>query len=63
MHPYFFSLVYRERLAQYEREAELRRQLPKQDHRLLTWFGSLLTGSRKRAPVVTNATAGAHPCP
>ncbi len=62
MHPYFFSLLYRERLAYYEREAEYRRQLPKRERHLLERFGSLLPTSRRRTTVVTGASAGARPC-
>jgi hypothetical protein len=62
MHPYFFSLLYRERLAQYEREAEYRKHLPKREHRFLKRFASLLSRSRRRAPVVATAAAKAHPC-
>ena len=62
MHPYFFSLLYPERLAQFEREAKYRRHLPKQDRRLLKRFVSLVSRSRRRAPVVTAASASARPC-
>ena len=63
MHPYLFSVIYRERLAQFERDAERRRQLPKPEPRpLRTRFGSLLSRSRRRTPVVTRTTAEARPC-
>ena len=62
MNPYYFSLVYRERLAEFERQAEIRRHLPKREHRSLRRFGSLLTRSRRPAPVVAPITAEAHPC-
>jgi hypothetical protein len=62
MHPYFFSLLYRERLAQFEREAEYRRHLPKRERRLLRHVGSLLTRSRRPAPLVPPIAAKARPC-
>ena len=62
MHPYLFSLLYRERLAQFEREAEIRRHLPRREHRWPKRFASLLPMSRWRAPVVATAAAKAHPC-
>ena len=62
MHPYFFSVIYRERLAQFEREAEIRRHLPKRERPRLKQFRSLLPGSPKRAPVVARTAAEARPC-
>ena len=62
MHPYFFSLLYRERLAEFERQAEIRRHLPKRESRRLPRFGSLLTRFRRHAPVVASAGAEARPC-
>ena len=62
MHSYIAYELYRQRLAQYEREAEVRRQLPKREHRWLRRFGSLLPRSRRRAPVVARTAAEAHPC-
>ena len=62
MHPYFFSLLYRERLAQFEREAEIRRLLPKRERRSLKQFGSLLPRSRRRAQVVVPSVTEARPC-
>jgi hypothetical protein len=63
MHPYFFSQLYRERLAQYDREAEYRRHLPKRERRLLRHVGSLLTRSHRPVPLVASAGAKAHTCP
>ena len=67
MHPYFFSQLYRERLAQFEREAEYRRHLPKRERRLLRQVGSLLMRSHRTVPIVTvpivaPVTAEARPC-
>ena len=62
MHPYFFSLLYRERLAQFEREAEIRRLLPKRERRSLKRFASLLPHARRRALLVAPATAEACTC-
>lgn len=54
--------IYRQRVAQFEREAEVRRLLPQRERQRLTRFGSLLTTSRSRAPVVARAAAEARPC-
>jgi len=62
MHPYFFSLLYRERLAQFEREAEIRRYLPKREHRWPKRFASWLPRSRRPAPLVPPVVAEARPC-
>jgi hypothetical protein len=65
MHPYFFSLLYRERLAQFEREAEYRRHFPKEakqaNHRFKR-FASALTRSRRTAPTAAPVASEAHPC-
>ncbi len=62
MDPYFFSLLYRERLAQFEREAEIARHLPKRERRGLKQFRSWLPGSQRRAPLITRTAAEARPC-
>ena len=62
MHPYFFSLLYRERLAQFEREAEYRRHFSKEKSHRLKRFASVLTRSRRHAPVVSPVVAEARPC-
>ena len=59
MHPYFFSLLYRERLAQFEREAQYRRHLPKQKSHRLKRLASVLTRSR---PLVPPVAVKARPC-
>ena len=53
MHPYVTYILYRERLAQFEREAEIRRHLPKREHPRLKRFGSLRPVTRRRPPVVS----------
>ena len=62
MHPYFFSLLYRERLAQFEREAEYRRHLPRRERRGLRRFGSLRPTSRRLEPLVPPVAVKARPC-
>ena len=63
MNSYVAYELYRERLAQYEREAEVRRHLPKRQRRWLARFGLSLPRFRKRAPVVVaRAVAEARPC-
>ena len=66
MHPYFFSQLYRERLAEFERQAEYRRHLRKRERPSLKRFGSLLAQSRRRvptaAPLVPPVAAEARPC-
>ncbi len=62
MHPYFFSLLYRERLAQFEREAEYRRHLPRRERRWPKRFASLFTRLRRPAPLAPPVVAEARPC-
>jgi hypothetical protein len=62
MHPYFFSLLYRERVAQYERDAEYRRHFPKQKSHRLKRFVSLFTRLRRRTRTVAPVAAEARPC-
>ena len=62
MHPYFFSQLYRERLAEFEREAEIRRLLPKRESHRLKRFASVLTRSRRTVPTVAPVAAEARPC-
>lgn len=54
--------LYRERLAQFEREAEIRRHLPTRERRWSKRFSSLLPRSRKPAPLVPPVAAEARPC-
>jgi hypothetical protein len=67
MHPYFFSQRYREQLAYYERQAEIRRNLRKRERQPLKRFGSLLARSPRRSAASTSfvppAKAEARPCP
>ena len=62
MHSYIAYELYRQRLAQYEREAEVRRQLPKREHRWLRRSGSLFARWRRPAPVVARTAAETRPC-
>ena len=62
MDPYLFSQLYRERLAQFEREAQYRRDLPKRERRLLRQVSSLLMGSRRPARLVPTTAAEACTC-
>lgn len=62
MHPYFFSQLSRERLAQFEREAQYRRDLPKRERRLLRQVGSRLMRSLRTARLVPATTAEACTC-
>ncbi len=62
MHPYFFSLLYREQLAEYERQAEYRRHIPRQKGHLVKRFVSMVTRSRRSAATVPPVAAEARPC-
>ena len=62
MHHFIAYELHRQWLAQFEREAEIRRQLPKREHRWVKQFDSLLPRSRRRAPLVAHAAAEARPC-
>ena len=59
MNPYFFSQRYREQLAEFERLAEIRRQMPKPPSRWPGRFSSVLARLRRHRPVVA---AEARPC-
>ena len=62
MHSYITYELYRERLAQFEREAELRRHLPRRERRGLRRFSGSIPRFRRRARLVAGAGAEAQPC-
>jgi len=62
MHPYVAFILYQERLAEFERKAEIQRRLPGREPGEPKRFSSLLPRPRRRAPHVAPAAAKAHPC-
>jgi hypothetical protein len=58
MHPYFFYVIHRQRMAELERQAEVRRQLPQRERRSLPRVGSVLARLHLHTPVA----AEARPC-
>ncbi len=62
MNSYIAYELYRQRVAEYEREAEIRRNLPKREHRRMAQFRSLLPGHRRRVPLVARTATKARPC-
>ena len=62
MHPYFFSLLYRQRLAEFERQAKYRRQFTKQKSQRVKRFVSVLSRPRRTVPTAAPVAAKARPC-
>ena len=59
MQAYIAYELYRQRVAEFEREAELRRRLPKRESGRLRGFALTHLRLRRRAPLVARASAGA----
>lgn len=62
MHHLIFLELHRQRVAQFEREAEIRRQLPKREGGWLKRFSMPVPRSRRRARLVARAAAEARTC-
>ena len=62
MHSYIAYELYRERLAQIERDAEIRRQLPRRERRGVRRLSASISRFRRRAQPVAPAEPHAQPC-
>lgn len=54
--------LHRQSVAQWEREAEVRRQLPQRERGWLKRFGLQVPRSRRRARLVARAAGDPHTC-